>query len=100
MMDLEPAIIHLIARIDEDIVEVVDIFLDPTTYIKLREHFWWSAGRRYLVIVDTKAHNYDTLQNIERGSVDYYASVRSLYRQLRNNDIRNGKPDVQSLPDL
>lgn len=80
--------------------QVVDIFLDPTTYIKLREHFWWSAGRRYLIIVDTKARNYDTLQNIERGSVDYYASVRSLYRQLRNNDIRNGKPDVNSLPDL
>jgi phospholipid-binding lipoprotein MlaA len=80
--------------------QVVDIFFDPTTYIKLREHFWWSAGRRYLVIVDTKSRNLDTLQNIERGSVDYYASVRSLYRQLRNNEIRNGRPDVQNLPDL
>ncbi|HEY8949689.1 MAG TPA: VacJ family lipoprotein [Rhizomicrobium sp.] len=80
--------------------QVVDIFFDPTTYIKLREHFWWSAGREYFTVVDTKSRNLDTLQNIERGSVDYYASVRSLYRQLRNNEIRNGRPDVQNLPDL
>lgn len=80
--------------------QVVDIFLDPTTYIKLRDHIWYSAGRRYFSVVDLKSRNYDTLQNIERGSVDYYASVRSLYRQMRNNDIRNGRPDVKNLPDL
>lgn len=80
--------------------QVVDIFFDPTTYIALREHFWYSAGRRYLVVIDVKSRNMDTLQNIERGSVDYYASVRSLYRQLRNNEIRNGRPDVKDLPDL
>lgn len=80
--------------------QVVDVFLDPTTYITLREHIWYSAGRRYFSVVDAKSRNYDTLQNIERSSVDYYASVRSLYRQMRNNDIRNGKPDVKDLPDL
>lgn len=80
--------------------QVVDIFLDPTTYIALREHFWYSAGREFLTIIDTRSRNLDTLQNIERGSVDYYASVRSLYRQLRNNEIRNGRPDVKNLPDL
>jgi phospholipid-binding lipoprotein MlaA len=80
--------------------QVVDIFFDPTTYISIREHIWYSAGRRYMSVVDLKSRNFDTLQNIERGSVDYYASVRSLYRQLRNNDIRNGQPDVKNLPDL
>jgi phospholipid-binding lipoprotein MlaA len=80
--------------------QVVDIFFDPTTYITLREHFWWSAGRRVVSIIDVRSRNLDTLQNIERGSVDYYASVRSLYRQMRNNEIRNGRPDVKNLPDL
>jgi len=80
--------------------QVVDIFLDPTTYIPIREHFWWSAGRRTLAIIDVRSRNLDTVANIERGSVDYYASVRSLYRQLRNNEIRNGQPDVKNLPDL
>jgi phospholipid-binding lipoprotein MlaA len=80
--------------------QIVDIFLDPTTYIPIREHFWWGAGRQALAIIDTRSRNLDTLQNIERGSVDYYASVRSLYRQMRNNEIRNGRPDVSNLPDL
>ncbi|HEY2034840.1 MAG TPA: VacJ family lipoprotein [Rhizomicrobium sp.] len=80
--------------------QVVDIFLDPTTYIPIREHFWWSAGRKSLAIIDVRSRNLDTVENIERGSVDYYASVRSLYRQLRNNEIRNGRPDVKNLPDL
>ena len=31
---------------------------------------------------------------------DYYASLRSLYRQLRNNEIRNGRSDTQDLPDF
>jgi phospholipid-binding lipoprotein MlaA len=80
--------------------QVVDIFFDPTTYISLREHFLWSAGRRTLEIIDLKSRNMDLLSGIERSSVDYYASVRSLYRQKRNNDIRNGQPDVKDLPDL
>ena len=80
--------------------QVVDIFLDPSTYIPIREHIWWSLGRRTLAIIDVRSRNLDTVENIERGSVDYYASVRSLYRQLRNNEIRNGQPDVKNLPDL
>jgi phospholipid-binding lipoprotein MlaA len=32
--------------------------------------------------------------------LDYYASVRSLYRQSRNNEIRNGATEVQDLPDF
>lgn len=80
--------------------QIVDIFLDPSTYIPIREHIWWSAGRRTLAIIDLRSRNLDTVENIERGSVDYYASVRSLYRQLRNNAIRNGQPDVKNLPDL
>ncbi len=80
--------------------QVVDIFLDPFTYIQLRDHIYYSATREVLSVLDLRAKNLDTLQGIERGSVDYYASVRSLYRQLRNNEIRNGKPDVKNLPNL
>jgi phospholipid-binding lipoprotein MlaA len=80
--------------------QVVDIFLDPFTYVSLREHFYYSAAREFFTVLDLRAKNLDTLQGIERGSVDYYASVRSLYRQLRNNEIRNGKPDVKNLPNL
>ena len=35
-----------------------------------------------------------TLDQIERSSIDLYATTRSLYRQYRNSEIRNGKPDT------
>ncbi|HEX3808841.1 MAG TPA: VacJ family lipoprotein [Rhizomicrobium sp.] len=79
---------------------VADIYLDPTTYITIREHFWWSAGRFTVEALDLRSRNIDTLASIERSSVDYYASVRSLYRQNRENEIRNGKTDVQNLPNF
>jgi phospholipid-binding lipoprotein MlaA len=48
-----------------------------------------------------RAQTYQTVQGIQRSSVDYYASLRSLYRQLRDNEIRNGHPSrAEDLPDF
>jgi phospholipid-binding lipoprotein MlaA len=80
--------------------QVVDIFLDPTTYVHIRGHIYWSAAREVSEAIDLRSRNIDQMESIERSSVDYYASLRSLYRQLRNNKIRDGKPDVSNLPDL
>lgn len=51
-------------------------------------------------LVDLRARNIDTLEQIERSSVDVYASERSPYRQYRNSEIRNGKQGLSDLPDL
>jgi phospholipid-binding lipoprotein MlaA len=80
--------------------QVVDIFLDPFTYVKIRDHFYWSAGRQFFSLLDLRARNVDTVESLERSSVDYYASVRSLYRQNRNNAINKDQPDLNSLPNL
>jgi ABC-type transporter lipoprotein component MlaA len=37
------------------------------------------------------APNFLGNQGIQRSSVDYYSSLRSLYRQLRSDQIRNGR---------
>jgi len=79
---------------------IVDIAFDPFTYVDLRESFWWMAGRKALGVLDLRSRNLDTLDAIERQSVDLYASIRSLYRQNRNNEIHNGKPDIENLPNL
>ena len=79
---------------------LVDIAFDPLTYVDLREKFWWSAGRSAAEVLDLRSRNLDTLDNIERQSIDFYASVRSLYRQNRENEIRNGAPDINNLPNL
>ena len=78
---------------------VVDMFLDPLTYISFRDKFYWSLGRSIASVVDERAQNADALESIERSSIDYYATVRSLYRQYRNSQIHDGKPDIEDLPE-
>ena len=73
---------------------VVDIFMDPTTYITFHGSDTWYAVRSGVSILDLRARNVDTLEQIERSSIDMYGSTRSLYRQYRNSEIRNGKPDT------
>jgi phospholipid-binding lipoprotein MlaA len=79
---------------------VVDFFIDPFTYVRMKQHIWWQAARTYGSYLDLRARNLNTLTGIERGSVDYYASVRSLYRQSRKDAIANGRADVKDLPDF
>ncbi len=78
----------------------VDAAIDPTNQIAFKQHIWWSAGREYFTLLDLKGQTYQTIQGIQRSSVDYYSSLRSLYRQLRNDQIRNGRKQVQDLPDF
>jgi phospholipid-binding lipoprotein MlaA len=79
---------------------VADVFLDPYTYVRMKKHIWISGGRAYGNLLDLRARNLNTLTGIERGSVDYYASVRSLYRQSRADAIANGKTDAMNMPDF
>lgn len=80
--------------------QVVDIAFDPLTYVNFHGAFWVSAGKAVLEGIDLRSRNLESLDSIERQSIDFYASVRSLYRQNRNNEIRNGAPDVSNLPNL
>lgn len=77
-----------------------DAAADPLTWIAFKQHIWWSAGRAYVKVLDLRARNIDTLADIERSSLDFYASARSLYRQYRASEIRNGKPDTENLPEF
>lgn len=69
-----------------------DIALDPTIYLKIKRHLLWSATREYVTIVDTRSRNLDAFDAIERTSLDFYAATKSLYRQHRDSEIRNGMP--------
>jgi phospholipid-binding lipoprotein MlaA len=80
--------------------KVVDYGFDPFTYIRFNGYKTLGYARAGLGVIDLRARNVDTLDQIERTSVDYYATQRSLYRQYRNSEIRNGKPDTENLPDL
>jgi phospholipid-binding lipoprotein MlaA len=79
--------------------DVADIFRDPLTYLKFHGSDTWYAVRSGVGLLDLRARNVETLQQIERTSIDYYATTRSLYRQYRNAEIRNGAPEPQDTSD-
>ena len=79
---------------------VVDYFMDPLTYMKWNNSTLYMGIRTGMGFVDLRARNVDNLDQIERTSVDLYATTRSLYRQHRNAEIRNGAPDTENLPNL
>ena len=47
------------------------------------------SATKLMSAIDFRAKNIDTLDNLERNSVDFYASVKSLYIQDRENKIEN-----------
>ena len=73
---------------------VVDIFLDPLTYVAheydVENEF---LARPIVNGIDTRSRNIETLEDLRRDSIDFYARVRSLWRQNRRNEIRNGRDD-------
>lgn len=80
--------------------KVGDVAADPLTWIAFKQKIWWLGGRQYMKILDARARNIDTIADIERSSVDLYASTRSLYRQHRASEIRNGRLDPADLPEF
>jgi phospholipid-binding lipoprotein MlaA len=78
-----------------------DAVIDPTNFIHFKQHLWWAGTREYFTFLDLKGQTYQQIQSIQRSSVDYYAGLRSLYRQLRDAEIRNGRPAAsQDLPEF
>ncbi len=69
--------------------KVVDIFLDPVTYLAPQNV---ALGRTVADGVQLRSENIEILDELERDSIDFYARIRSLYRQNRENEIRNGEP--------
>ena len=45
--------------------------------------------------VDFRAKNLDSIDNLEKNSMDFYASVRSLYLQDRQQKITNSNPTIE-----
>ena len=49
--------------------------------------------------VDFRAKNFDALENLEKNSIDFYASVKSLYLQDRQQKILNTKKIIETQDD-
>lgn len=77
----------------------VDILLDPLFWILRSENLnYVNYIRRGVEGIDLLATNLDEIEDLERSSLDYYAALRSAYRQDREAEIRNGAEDLE-VPD-
>ena len=78
----------------------VDIAFDPLTYMSWNNSTLYMIIRGGLGVLDSRAANIDAVDQIERSSIDFYATTRSLYRQNRAAQINNGKAPDADLPNF
>lgn len=78
--------------------KVVDWYADPVSYYLREESIDWAKWTITITRgIDTRERYLDVLDDVERNSLDYYSSLRSLYRQRRDAEIRNStKQDIPS----
>jgi phospholipid-binding lipoprotein MlaA len=76
--------------------QVGDGFADPGDQVAAAYHRIWASMARALASgLDERSRNIESLDDIERTSLDFYATIRSLYRQRRAALIRH---EEQNLP--
>jgi len=74
---------------------VVDFLIDPfNTWAGNTDRNYAVYSRSAARAVDLRATHLETLNELEKSSLDFYASIRSLYRQRRINEISNGDPSA------
>jgi phospholipid-binding lipoprotein MlaA len=72
---------------------VVDALMDPMFWISGSTMEYMLYSRIGIEVIDARSRNLDTLDEIRRNAIDYYATIRSLYRQDRAAVIENQDED-------
>jgi len=81
---------------------VVDFIIDPLNiWATNNSHDWVLPTHTALKVIDFRALHYDTIEDLEKSSLDFYAAIRSLYRQRRMDKINNGQSNPsKSVPSI
>jgi len=79
----------------------LEVYLDPFRYVASDEDFPSVAVYAPAVVggIDLRSRNIDRLEAIEKDAIDYYASLRSLYRQNRAAELRGDATPVAPQPE-
>ena len=71
--------------------KIVDSLFDPINlWADNSDRDWVPIVRTAVSGIDKRDRLWDILNDLEKSSIDYYAAIRSLYRQQRNEEISNG----------
>jgi phospholipid-binding lipoprotein MlaA len=76
-----------------------DAYLDPLFYADFSGRNALLVGRHLGGLVDGTARAVKEIRNLDKSFADPYAATRSLYRQHRNAEIRDGATDP-NLPEI
>ncbi|WP_341909103.1 VacJ family lipoprotein [Ferrovibrio terrae] len=69
---------------------VVDTAADPLNwYLRNTDRDGWIYARTIVSGLDARAELLETLDNLEKTSLDYYVTLRTVYRQRRADEIAN-----------
>ena len=75
--------------------KVGDGFADPGNYVAGQHHLFWAVMARGATSgIDQRSRNIETLADIERTALDNYATIRSLFRQRREAQIRHEQSNL------
>jgi phospholipid-binding lipoprotein MlaA len=74
---------------------VVDLAMNPLTFVGGAPATYASIGTGGANVVDTRAQHLHDLDELERNSLDYYATLRSVYRQHREAAINAARRPQQ-----
>jgi len=81
----------------DGIGRVVEYFVDPfNNWAWNQDHDSYPTIRNALMATKARAANMEALDDLKRTSLDYYATIRSLYLQRRASEIRNGESSQKS----
>ena len=71
---------------------VVDGLIDPVSYaFAYFDIGYGPPARSVLTALDARSRAIDSLDDVRKTSIDFYAALRSLYRQKREDEILNGR---------
>jgi phospholipid-binding lipoprotein MlaA len=79
---------------------IADFFLNPLLYVNWGGKYYAISGEISTSLLDSRERNLGVLADIERSSLDPYATVRSLYDQARNQQIRKRTRRAEELPNF
>lgn len=89
------------SNVRDAIGEGGDAYGDPGNIVASDYHYVWASfARAGTQGIDERSRNIETLADIERTSLDYYATIRSLYRQRRAAEIRHEQSNTPNVGPL
>lgn len=80
--------------------QAASTFMNPLIWSNDDFANYLNFGSGLIQGVDIRARNLGRIDDIRATSVDYYTAIRSLWWQNRQAEIRNGRLDVDALPDF